>query len=225
MSGSCPRPEASCSASQPLGGWGTAGQPEGLCRQWILSPRRNAPLRPRLLAVWFSCSSPSSGSLGGRQPGPLPPLHLPPRRRVSSVYLSNCPLPMCPLQVVVGKPKSLADPVAEKPSPRPRAWRLGTGHPPSPRCTQRATATAGRHSPTACGRTDPHLQVGVGAVRQAGQQNAKACTESSQRPRHLLCKEHMARPAQNWQGLGPLGPRPQSREASDEGPGGRKGCE
>lgn len=68
---------------------------------------------------------------------------------------------MCPLQVAVGRPKYLADPAAEKPSPQPRAWRLGTGRPPSPQCTQRVTATAGRPSPTAYGRTGPRLQVGV----------------------------------------------------------------
>jgi hypothetical protein len=69
-----------------------------------------------------------------------------------------------PLQVVAGRPRSLADPAAEKPSPQPRAWCPETGLPPSPQCTRRATATAGHHSPTACGRTDPHPQVGAGTA-------------------------------------------------------------
>lgn len=35
-----------------------------------------------------------------------------------------------------GKAKVSADPAAEKPSPQPQAWHLGTGHPPSPRCPE-----------------------------------------------------------------------------------------
>lgn len=78
------------------------------------------------------------------------------------------PRPLSSLQAVVGRPRSLADPAAGKPSPRPRAWRRGTGRPPSPQCTRRGTAIAGRRSPTAYGRTGPHPQVGTGSGGQNG---------------------------------------------------------
>lgn len=80
---------------------------------------------------------------------------------VLSSLPNAAPSHLVPLQVAAGRPRSLADPAAEKPSPRPRAWRLGTGHPLSPQCTRRETATAGRRSPTACGRTGPRPQVGT----------------------------------------------------------------
>lgn len=69
--------------------------------------------------------------------------------------------PVCLPQVAAGRPKSPADLAAEKPSPRPRAWRRGTGRPPCPRCTRKATAAAAPRSPAACGRTGPRLQVGA----------------------------------------------------------------
>lgn len=69
------------------------------------------------------------------------------------------PLPACSPQAVAGRRRSLADPAAEKPSPRPRAWHPGTVHPRFPRCTRRGTATAGPRSPIACGRTGPPQQV------------------------------------------------------------------
>lgn len=78
---------------------------------------------------------------------------------VNTIELS--PFPLCPLQVVAGKPRFLADPAAAKPSPQPQVWRLETDHLLSPQYTRRGTAIAERHSPTACGRTGPHLQVGI----------------------------------------------------------------
>lgn len=119
-------------------------------------------LRSGSRLVWSGCCSPSLGGPGGRQaakaslPHPRPSPH-----GASAVYPSNSALLLCPLQVAVGRPKCLADPAAEKPSPQPRAWHLGTGRPPCPQCTQRVTATAGRPSPTAYGRTGPRLQVGA----------------------------------------------------------------
>lgn len=105
--------------------------------------------------VW-ELLSPSTGAweVGGQGLSPLP-------CGVSFISaVQRSPFPCVSLQVVAQRPKSPADPAAEKPSPLAQAWRLGTGRPPFPLCTRRETATAGLHSPTACGRTGPRPQVG-----------------------------------------------------------------
>lgn len=78
---------------------------------------------------------------------------------VNTVLLG--PFPLCPLQVVAGKPRFLADQAAEKPSHQRQAWRPETDHLLSPQYTRRGTAIAEHPSPTVCGRTGLHLQVGI----------------------------------------------------------------
>ena len=159
-----------------MGRW-ASGQPEGALHIVLSTALVETPAHPGAwlgLDIWLT-------SLASQGPGLLFPLPGVPRKqgvRASPIPQSpqheTCPhsptrpLPCVSLQVAAGRPKSLADPAAEKPSPQPRAWRLGTGHPPSPRCTQKETATAGLRSPTACGRTGPPPQVGAWAG-QGGQ--------------------------------------------------------
>lgn len=143
--------------SQPLGEEGATGQPEGFADDQP-TPQEKLPLRPRLLA------------------GPAEPPSPRPRGVCTASAVRHGP-PVCLPQVVAGRPKSPADLAAEKPSPQPRAWHRGTGHPPCPRCTRKATAAAGPRSPTACGRTGPHLQVGAGvAPGRAPPGSGSACS-------------------------------------------------
>lgn len=69
---------------------------------------------------------------------------------------------------MAGKPRSRADPAAEKPSPQPQAWRPETDRLPSLQYTRRGTAIAEHHSPTVCGKTGPHLQVGISQGQRCG---------------------------------------------------------
>lgn len=158
-----------------MGRW-ASGQPEGSLK--VAQPTPLVETHVQNQAQGGTCPSgrhprhpgraelPSSPSVGAQEAGgqghPHPALTVRVRSSQSNVALS--------LQVVAGRPKSLADPAAEKPSPRPRAWRLGTGHPRSPQCTRRGTVTAGPRSPTACGRTGLRLQVGVWRGSVAGYQ-------------------------------------------------------
>ena len=149
-----------------VGRW-ASGQPEGALKVVQLTSlvgSGSVHLVDLGFSAGLSCCSLLCGGLGGRRPGPHPPPPQPPPTPLPALSavctVQRGPFPCVLLQVVAGRPKSLADPAAAKPSPRPRAWRPGTGRPPSPRCTRRGTATAGPHSPTACGRTGPRPQVG-----------------------------------------------------------------
>lgn len=60
--------------------------------------------------------------------------------------------------------RSLPGPTAARPSPRRRVCPPASGRHPCPRCTRRGTATGGRPSPTASGRTGRRPQVGPGGA-------------------------------------------------------------
>lgn len=196
-----------------------SGQPEGPLKVVPPTPLEETHLQDRAqgrsvhLVDWCPggaelLSSPAmraqeAGSQGLTHPHP---------HRVSAAFTVQCgPFPCVPLQVVAGRPKSLADPAAEKPSPRPQAWRLGTGHPPSPQCTRRGTATAGPHSPTVCGRTGLHPQVGIGV----GVHGPAGC-----RPVGRTGLQGRGAQAPTVCGVCDLA----SPKKTAQGPGGEKGC-
>lgn len=124
-------------------------------------PRRAAvgPGRAFLLPRAIFAKLLKREALGTRTPSPTP-LNPVTTSRVTSGCFS--------LQEEGGSQRSLPGPTAARPSPRRRVCPRASGRPPSPRCTRRATATAGLPSPTACGRTGRRPQVGLEGSARSG---------------------------------------------------------